>query len=154
MALDLVKILKKVPQGTVLYSPLVGYCCLDYILESEDYPIFVTCYTDSGDTESRAFAKDGCYYNAFKKGAECLLFPDKGVSWEEFDDKWPQQFEPFQKVLMQCDIEPDARTWVPCFYCFWDAKTQTHVTSEGNTKDTEILPYNKETMHLVGTKVE
>lgn len=152
MALDLTKILKKVPRGTRLYSPIIGYCYLDFILDSEDYPITVTCYSDSGILETKTFTKEGRYY--IKKSAECLLFPDKGVSWEEFVSKRRQLFEPFQKVLVQYYTEPSVHTWVPCFYCFWDDKTNTHVTSEGRVEDTEILPYNEETVHLVGTKVE
>ena len=56
-------------------------------------------------------------------------------------------FEPFQKVL----VRMGDNTWIADFYSHYNRKN-CFVTTAGRVSDYEnILPYNEETKHLLGT---
>lgn len=69
--LNLVEILKDVPKGTKLWSPVCGDCELAEVVEKWMYPI--KCKTL--DNNFWRFYSDGRY--ASYDGAECVLFPSK-----------------------------------------------------------------------------
>lgn len=71
---DITKILKNVPKGTKLYSPIFGECFLDHIVPNGEIWIKYK-YT------FQVFDKYGRYYNE----GQCLLFPSKKMQdWEEY----------------------------------------------------------------------
>ena len=79
--LDLTKILKNVPKGTKLYSPIYGDVLFEKIDDSVTHCIKVKLH-DAGDTAS--FTKDGRYNDSYKDG-ECMLFPSKKQrDWNKF----------------------------------------------------------------------
>ena len=80
--LNIAEILRDMPKGTELYSPLFGKCNLDEVCTSdrETYPITLLTSVDA----SASFTKNGHYLNGFED-AECLLFPSaKMRDWSKF----------------------------------------------------------------------
>lgn len=80
--INIAEILRDMPKGTKLYSPLFGECNLDKVCTSnrETYPIVLLTSADS----SVGFMKDGHYFEGFED-AECSLFPSaKMRSWDKF----------------------------------------------------------------------
>lgn len=85
--LDLTKILKDVPKGTRLYSPIIGDVYFENI-KSIKCSYAITCSNKS--IGFLHFTKDGKYYNL--SNGECLLFPSKYQrDWSKF--KLPCQFK-------------------------------------------------------------
>ena len=70
--MDLVKKLKDAPQGTILYSPIIGNMQFSHIDNDSYYPIHAISIC-SGDKYS--FTKEGKYYS--EEAGECVLFPSK-----------------------------------------------------------------------------
>ena len=86
--LNLVEILKDCPKGTKLYSPALGECALEKVIDNSDYPIKVTYKIINNDTRFDYFTKYG-YLLINKPDAECMLFPSK----EQRDwNKWQRPF--------------------------------------------------------------
>lgn len=78
--MNLVEILKNVPIGTKLYSPICGECELICTNNGDIYPITVK---DKYENTS-SFTFDGKYHT-FNKDGECLLFPSKeNRDWNNF----------------------------------------------------------------------
>ena len=86
--LNLVEILKDCPKGTKLYSPALGECALEGVIDSNDYPIKVKYKIINNDTRVDYFTRDG-YILLNKPDAECMLFPSKNQrDW----NKWHKPF--------------------------------------------------------------
>ena len=80
--INIAEILRDMPKGTKLYSPLFGKCNLDEVCTSdrETYPITILHSVDV----LASFTKNGHYLNDFED-AECLLFPSaKMRCWDKF----------------------------------------------------------------------
>ena len=80
--INIAEILRDMPEGTKLYSPLLGKCNLDEVCTSdrETYPITLLTSVDA----SASFTKNGHYLNGFED-TECLLFPSvKMRDWSKF----------------------------------------------------------------------
>ena len=80
--INIAEILRDMPEGTKLYSPLFGKCNLDEVCTSdrETYPITLLTSVDA----SASFTKNGHYLNGFED-TECLLFPSvKMRDWSKF----------------------------------------------------------------------
>ena len=80
--INIAEILRDMPKGTKLYSPLFGKCNLDEVCTSdrETYQITLLTSVDA----SASFTKNGHYLNGFED-TECLLFPSaKMRSWDKF----------------------------------------------------------------------
>ena len=80
--INIAEILRDMPKGTKLYSPLFGKCNLDEVCTSdrETYPITLLTSVDA----SASFTKNGHYLNGFED-TECLLFPSaKMRDWSKF----------------------------------------------------------------------
>ena len=93
--INIAEILRDMPKGTKLYSPLFGKCNLDEVCTSdrETYPITLLTSVDA----SASFTKNGHYLNGFEN-TECLLFPSAFMRcWVKF----------FQRgdVLVDSDLE-------------------------------------------------
>ena len=82
--MDLRKILKDVPRGTKLYSPIFGEVEVFAIDEYSSYPITVEARDNYGNKYSKAFTKEGFYSVNYSKG-EQLLFPsEENRDWSTF----------------------------------------------------------------------
>lgn len=141
--LDLTKILKDVPSGTKLYSPVCGECELVEIDGENTHPIICRTKSDSGDIGCEAFTAEGKFYCDYKNG-ECVLFPSKyNRDWATF--KVPnthKHFEPFQKVLRSIDHEFGYVAWFADFYSHYDDSTREHYLASGYVvDDDEIVPF-------------
>ena len=142
--LDLVEILKGCPRGMKLYSPFCGEVELDNVGERcMDYPIVV-----NHNGNPIVFTCDGRLYNDFPDG-ECVLFPSKDQrDWSKF--KAPvEKFDynamhPFDRVLVR---DSDNLSW-RCH--FLSHRSGDRVYCLG-TLWGQMIPYNDETKHLVGT---
>lgn len=80
--INIAEILRDMPKGTKLYSPLFGKCNFDKVCTSnrERYPIVLLTSTDI----SAGFTKNGHYFESFED-AECSLFPSaKMRCWDKF----------------------------------------------------------------------
>lgn len=150
--MDLVEILKDVPEGTKLWSVIHGEVkLLGVTLEEVKYPIM--CEAWGSGIEKVTFTKDGKYFSKFN--GECILFPSKicrdwgAVQPTKFN---PNTLKPFDKVLVRLANDGE-----------WVATVFSHISNEMGGDGCPIymagigywnfcIPYNEETKHLVGTK--
>lgn len=157
--IDLTKILKDCPKGTKLYSTVLGCVTLEEINDYNIYPIVVSC--KNGNIEN--FTADGkmiVHYDG-----ECTLFPSKDQrDWSKFTAPWykkeekekQERFDPktlnvFDKVLARV------------YNGFWFADFVSVPGNDelcdipalvGSSNFNEVVPYNEETKHLLGTADE
>lgn len=73
--MDLVRILKYAPEGTILYSTVYGEVKLRCIVEGDEYPIIVNAFTSAGGAIQVSFTSDGRYRNNYS--GECVIFPSQ-----------------------------------------------------------------------------
>ena len=138
--LNLVEILKNVPIGTKLYSPVCGECELFNVnVTYKSFPIVCVGIDDGLEWHFKA---DGSFTG--NTGVECLLFPSmENRDWSTFKvPKKHKHFEPFQKVLCAADLDNGHKVWAADFYSHYDESTLEHyLASGGIVSDNEILPY-------------
>ena len=147
--LNLVEILKDCPEGTKLYSPIIGEVEFKRIKYSE-YPI-VTC--SKNGNRILLFTKDGLF---FSEGECIMLFPSKDQrDWSKFKIKKPKfdpkTLQPFDKVLVKY-LKDD----------YWSCDLFSNITKEGKIYPylcvsgvyKYCIPYNDDTKHLVATNKE
>ena len=94
--INIAEILRNMPKGTKLYSPLFGKCNLDEVCTSdgERYPITLSTSVDA----SASFTKNGHYLNGFEY-AECLLFPSaKMRDWSKFFKRGDIVYNPHSQM--------------------------------------------------------
>ena len=148
--IDLTKILKDCPKGTKLYSTIYGEVEFDRIKEGDEYSIIFT--TESGSVAT--VTSDGKHYNYFD--GDCTLFPSKEQrDWSKFTASWykkykfdPKTLHPFDKVLVRDD---SISTWKPDHFGYKANKTFCRCVG---SYFIQCIPYNDDTMHLVGTAEE
>lgn len=85
--INIAEILRDMPKGTKLYSPLFGKCELVGV-STDEYGDFIRVESFFQDVcvkkESRTFSSDGSYFGWYPN-AECLLFPSaKMRDWSKF----------------------------------------------------------------------
>ena len=146
--LNLVEILKNCPEGTKLYSPIIGEVELKRIKYCE-YPIVTRC---KNGNRILSFTKDGLF---FSEGECIMLFPSKDKrDWSKFKVKSNKpKFDPitlktFDKVLAR-DINSDK----------WKIQLFSHIIERDvdypyvciTNPYRYCIPYNDDTKHLVGT---
>ena len=147
--LNLVEILKDCPEGTKLYSPIIGEVEFKRIKYSE-YPI-VTCSTNGN--RILLFTKDGLF---FSEGECIMLFPSRYQrDWSKFKIKKPKfdpkTLQPFDKVLVKY-LKDD----------YWSCDLFSNITKDGKIYPylcvsgvyKYCIPYNDDTKHLVATNKE
>lgn len=79
--INIAEILRDMPKGTKLYSPLFGKCELEEVINDKEYQISVSI---RGEQAFRTFTKDGCYFSNIE-GSECVLFPSSKMRcWDKF----------------------------------------------------------------------
>lgn len=83
--INLVEILKDVPRGTKLWSPLCGECSLYRVDMSSEVPIIVEVKRDENNEDCiLRFAANGKYFSRLIS-AKCILFPSKNNrNWANF----------------------------------------------------------------------
>lgn len=139
--MDLTKILKNVPIGIKLWSPICGDCTLKEINNTQ-YPIKVGYIDESNMSETMSFTKDGKYEIV----GECVLFPSKNNrDWNNF-----MQFKPFEKVLVP--YYSDSRhKYRAAMFSHYDKATNKYYTIEGLGWDRDDL--HKYDERLLGEQV-
>lgn len=156
---NLVRKLKDCPQGTKLYSPLAGEVLLCLTHEDDDN---LSILVETKDKKQYWFNSDGTYYmgltldDNYIFSAECLLFPSKeNRDWSTFEYVKPKfdsrTLHPFEKVL----VRNGDRRWWQCSlfsHIIYDTSEIVYWTLGGAYK--QVVPYNEETKHLLGTEEE
>ena len=153
--LNLVEILKDCPEGTELYSPIIGEVVFKRIKYGE-YPI-VTC--SKNGNRILLFTKEGLFFPEGVQGECIMLFPSKEQrDWSKFNVKKhrfdPKTFQPFDKVLVRTGTKR-FHVWLPDLISI--PPNEVDETILCMTIDTDIImaiPYNEETKSLVGTNKE
>ena len=146
--LNLVEILKDCPEGTKLYSPIIGEVEFKRIKYC-DYPI-VTCSKNGNRILS--FTKDGLF---FSEGECIMLFPSKDQrDWSQFKQKQPKfdpkTLQPYDKVLAKFIEEDDWR----CTFFSHIRRNPVYKYATMDCASRYCIPYNDDTKHLVGTTDE
>ena len=148
--LNLVEMLKDCPEGTKLYSPIIGEVVFKRIKDCEypEYPIV----TRRGN-RILSFTKEGLF---FPEGECIMLFPSKDQrDWSKFKIKKPKfdpkTLQPFDKVLVKY-LKDD----------YWSCDLFSNITKDGKIYPylcvsgvyKYCIPYNDDTKHLVATNKE
>ena len=142
--MNIVEILKNVPKGTKLYSPIIGECELEAVYLNSCYPIKTT--TKLG---AYSFTSEGLLYKEESNG-ECMLFPSReNRDWSTFNlNKFDvSSLKPFDRVLVRDD---DMKVWTCGIYshfCNNDSDYRYVCTDEAYK---QCIPYNDDTEHFVG----
>ena len=161
--LDLTKILEGCPKGTEFYH--AGYGRVWFVRISTDssyfnypdYPILLSLCNDPY-CPNIPLTKKGTISTQYE--GECLLFPSKDQrDWSKFVRFWdkpkkvdrfdPKVFQPFDKVLVR---DADYLDWSACWFSHvGHGEEAGSVICDGMFWN-EVIPYNEETKHLLGTK--
>ena len=133
--LNLVEILKNVPKGTKLWSPICGELEFLYVRDGIKFPGIV-CNNNSREW---GFLSNG----KFDPKGECMIFPSKeNMNWETFNIPTHKHFEPFQKVLCMVVNKPGCKIWSANFYSHYDEDKKQHYLVGGFLRnDDEVIPY-------------
>ena len=155
--LDLTKILEGCPNGTKLYSTVLGDVIFMWV-NSEDklYPIVLKAHNECIRESCIAYSTtDGRY--RYDYNGECTLFPSKDQrDWSKFERFWdkpkaerfdPKTLQPFDKVLAKDGF---SSKWTCSFFSHMDNDVSFPVYCSGGYFKV-CIPYNEETKHLVGT---
>lgn len=142
--LNLVEILKDCPKGTKLYSTVLGEVEFKCISFKDIYKIKI----EAENGEIAGVTSTGKYRCEFSD-AECTLFPSKDqrdwskfkVSVEKFDYS---TLHPFDRVLVR---DSDDLSW----RCNFLSQMFNHIAYCVGSYWDQMIPYNDETKHLVGT---
>lgn len=146
--LDLVNILKNCPKGTKLYLSVIDRdVTLLLVKESREYPI---CVIEERNKIKFDITRSGHLLKELPD-SEIVLFPSKNQrDWSKF--KMPVEkfdyntLQPFDKVLVRDDDDS-----------FWKCNLLSHRDGYivycvgGHWGWNQVIPYNDETKHLVGT---
>lgn len=94
--INIAEILRDMPKGTRLYSPLFGECNFDEVCTSDckTYPIILLTSADT----LVGFTKNGHYVDGFED-AKCLLFPSaKMRCWDKFFKRGDIVYNPHSQM--------------------------------------------------------
>lgn len=98
--INIAEILRDMPGGTKLYSPMFGKCKLQEVINHIEYPISVYI---RGEQAFRTFTKDGCYL-ANIEGSECVLFPSSKMRcWDKFFKRGDVVFNEHSRMVAVFD---------------------------------------------------
>lgn len=94
--INVAEILRDMPKGTKLYSPMFGKCKLEGVFDHKGYPVSVYVRDERA---FRTFTKDGCYISSIE-GSECDLFPSSKMRcWSKFFKRGDVVYNPNSKML-------------------------------------------------------
>ena len=151
--LNLVKILKDCPKGTKLYSTIYGDVELVRVyLDDDTYPIEIKI--GEGSDMICDITNDGRLLDDFP--GECTLFPNRDQrDWSKFKPKKqkfdPKTLKPFDKVLVR---DGNLGNWKNMLFSYIIESETCYPYLCLNNHYKYCIPYNEDTMHLVGTSEE
>lgn len=132
--INIAEILRDMPQGTKLYSPLFGKCeCID--VDHSEYPIIIKTQRTDG-TAAKGFMKDGRYFDRYED-AECSLFPSaKMRCWDKFFKRGDIVYNPHSQMyaVFECWANDDYTEFNTTINYYKD-----HTIGEGEVCDTECF---------------
>lgn len=167
--INIAEILRDMPKGTKLYSPLFGKCELIGIDYSK-YPIAIKAQRIDGAI-SKAIMKDGRYFDGYED-AECSLYPSAKMRWwDKFFKRGDIVYNPYSQMyaVFECWANDDYTEFNTTINYYKD-----HTLGEGEVCDTECFvkandeqktlfiaasekyyggKYNPETLHVEPVKV-
>ncbi len=139
--INIIDILKDVPKGTKLYTPLYGEVFFEKICENKVIRVI---------SKSQQIGTYFNKYGQYHKAGECLLFPSKeNRDWNNFSIEKEKEydFKPFDKVIVR-DYADDK----------WQIDLFSHINNTVNWTFSclcscwrQCLPYNEKTAKLIGT---
>lgn len=152
--LNLVEILKNCPEGTKLYSPIIGEVEFKRIKYYE-YQIVTRC---KNWNRTLSFTKEGLFFPEGVQGECIMLFPSKDQrDWSKFKIKKhkfdPKTFQPFDKVLIKMGTE-SYHLWFPDFISLPPNDVDEKILCMNTDDVVMAIPYNEETKNLVDTNDE
>ena len=164
--IDLRKILKGCPKGTILYSLIHGYVEFSKILDKGSRVIEVISITSSGQRFVEHYTFRGQLHSVYNND-ECVLFPSQTQrDWSKFTAPWykkekfdPKTLKPFDKVLVKCtSIYNSNLVWRVGLFSYFHVEDDSirvyTLGSDDNTPNLYVIPYNDNTKHLVNTTEE
>lgn len=150
--IDLTKILKDCPKGWKFWSPIFG--------EVEFKSIFnnIVLMNVKQDEDVWSFSADATFPLGNIKSIEIMLYPSKSQrDWSKFTASWykkdkfdPKTLKAFDKVLV---FDSD-RPWTPLLFSYLEYSLNYPRMLCFDFTARKVIPYNKETEHLVGTNEE
>ena len=152
--IDLRKILKNCPKGTILYSSIHGYVEFSQILDKGNLAIEVIAITKSGGRYIEHYTFRGQLHSVYNND-ECVLFPSQTQrDWSKFTAPWykkekfdPKILNPFDRVLVRDNRD---EKWRCEFFSYIrDYAAFPYVSIATGYKF--CIPYNNDTKHLLGT---
>lgn len=154
--IDLTKILKNCPEGTILWSDDFGKVQFKCIVKSYNYHINYPILVKRTDGHNLYYTKEGWYDIDFP--ANCLLWPSKDChDWSNFTAPWykkdkfdPKTLKPFDKVLVRDEQD---NLWKADFYSYINVNNIYKYRCIGDIYS-YCIPYNDDTKHLIGTTDE
>ena len=158
--IDLTKILKDCPKGTILYSSIHGYVKFSQILNKGSRVIEVISITKSGKRYIEYYTFKGKLDSVYNND-ECVLFPSKEQrDWSKFTAPWykkekfdPKTLKPYDKVLVK---DKFSEWWRCAFFSHIRKEEEATLYRYATTSNVCVhcIPYNDNTKHLVGTTEE
>lgn len=165
--INLTKILKDCPKGWKFYSSVYGEVKFETIefqrLKYRYNSYMPTCNHQIVEEDPRPikFTVQGIKYCVSSAGehikgkGECTFFPSKDQrDWSKFSAPWykkekfdPKTLKPFDKVLV---IDSD-RAWTPLLFSYLEYSLNYPRMQCFDFAARKVIPYNKETEHLLGT---
>lgn len=150
--IDLTKILKDCPKGTIFYSSVYDNVRFEGINDDAVYPIQIS----NSRIGLRTLSEKGRIFIGI---GECILVPSKEQrDWSKFSAPWykkerfdPNTLKPFDKVLVRDTSKYEWKANFFSNYCDEEGFFPYRCTS--NTYKF-CIPYNDDTKHLIGTKEE
>lgn len=92
--INIAEILRDMPKGTKLYSPIFGDTVLEYVDSDDKYPIIVTL--SNGSSEN--FSPHGIYFAEFED-AEPVLYPSSKMRcWDKFFKRGDIVYNPHSQM--------------------------------------------------------
>ena len=146
----MVEILKDCPKGTKLYSTIYGDVELVEVrINDNAYPIEIKI--GEGSDMICDTTNDGRLLEEFP--GECILFPNRDQrDWSKFKPKKPKfdpkTLKPFDKVLVR---DGNLGNWKNLFFSYIIERETCYPYFCLNNQYKYCIPYNEDTMHLVGT---
>lgn len=137
--INIAEILRDMPKGTKLYSPLFGKCELVGV-GTDEYGVFIRVESFFQDgcvkKESRTFSSDGRYFGWYPN-TECLLFPsDKMRCWDKFFKRGDIVYNPHSQMyaVFECWANDDYTEFNTTINYYKD-----HTFGEEDVCDTECF---------------
>lgn len=151
--LDLTKILKDCPEGTVLWSDNYGEVQFKCIVKSYNYHINYPILVKRTDGHNLYYTKEG--WNDIDFPASCLLWPSKDCrDWSNFTAQWykkdkfdPKTLKPFDRVLVR---NYKTTKWRCAHFSHFGGDNYNPCIASCCSY-VFCIPYNDDTKHLVGT---